>query len=300
MNHVIILTGATASGKTSLIFDVCEHCDIEIVSVDSAQVYCKFDIGTAKPTLLQRNQIPHHLIDICDLNDGYNVANFVKDVSTVIAKIHSRGRLPILVGGTLMYINVLLNGLSILPAANYNVREILYKRLEQYGSDSLYMELLKIDQQSALNIHPNDINRIIRAIEVYHISGKSLSELSKNKVYPLKNLTITPLVLSCDKQQLHLRISKRLQSMFDNGFIEEVEELSKYYTKEQLHTIIGYGQVYEYLNGQLSFSNMKELILNKTNQFAKHQVTWLKKLFFIELSAIQSTTQFYNYITKYL
>ena len=253
----------------------------EIISVDSALVYRGMDIGTAKPTLEERGGIPHHLIDILEPSDVFSTGQFRDNALKLMADICKRGKIPILVGGTMLYFNALSGGLALLPEANPTLRAKLDEDLKTYGKEALHKRLASIDPESAARIHPNDPQRIQRALEVYELSGKPLSaffteSLSTSLPYRVGKLVIAPK----ERQTLHEIIGKRFVSMVEQGFIEEVERLvQRGDLNPTLPSIraVGYRQAWGYLHGQYDKAAMIEKATAATRQLAKRQFTWLRR-----------------------
>jgi len=276
---VICISGPTAAGKTALAMALYDTLDCEIVSVDSALVYTGMDIGTAKPTPEEQERYPHHLIDICDPTKPYSANHFRRDALQCIEQIIKRGKTPLLVGGTMLYYKALLGGLSELPGADQAVREQIQQRADQHGWEVLHNELNDIDPVAAKRIHPNDPQRLMRALEVYALTGKSLTELTKNQRpglnYPTWQIAVAPE----DRKVLHERIEKRFDLMLDQGFEQEVRGL---YERGDLHAdlpsmrSVGYRQMWQYFEGELSWDEMRERGVIATRQLAKRQITWLR------------------------
>ncbi|NDW21116.1 tRNA (adenosine(37)-N6)-dimethylallyltransferase MiaA [Alteromonas hispanica] len=276
---VLAIMGPTASGKTSLALDVAKQTDSEIISVDSALVYKGMDIGTAKPTAHEQGAVKHHLIDIIDPKDSYSVSQFVNDTTRLIGEIHERGRLPILVGGTMMYFNALINGISSLPKSNDVIREQINREAERSGWSSLHAELMNVDKVSGERIHPNDPQRITRALEVYRSTGKTLTHWQEQEgekcPYEITQFAIAPQ----DRAILHERIERRFDMMLAEGFEREVKKLyERGDLNEGLPSIrsVGYRQMWQYFEGQLSQCEMRERGIIATRQLAKRQLTWLR------------------------
>ncbi|ABG42477.1 tRNA delta(2)-isopentenylpyrophosphate transferase [Paraglaciecola sp. T6c] len=275
----ILLMGPTASGKTALAIELCQALPCEIISVDSALIYKGMDIGTAKPTAEELAQAPHRLIDILDPVQSYSVAEFRRDALAAMQDITQRGRIPLLVGGTMMYYKALTDGLSTLPQADPLVRAEIEKQAEKNGWQALHQELQGIDPVSAQRIHPNDPQRLSRALEIYRISGKSMTELSLNKQpsapYQFSQFAIAP----SDRHILHDRIAQRFDIMLNSGFEDEVIELK---SRADLHLdlpsmrCVGYRQMWQYLDGENIYQEMREKGLAATRQLAKRQLTWLR------------------------
>ncbi len=278
---VLLLMGPTASGKSHLAVQLASKYNAEIISVDSALVYRGMDIGTAKPDMAERMGIPHYLIDILDPCESYSTASFRKSALELIQQILERGKIPLLVGGTMLYFNALLNGLAELPEADETIRNRLQQEWKELGALSMYERLKAVDPESAIRIHPNDPQRLLRALEVYEITGKAMScffQQARSEPLPYD---IVKLVLQPDQRQvLHERIAQRFMSMVDNGLIAEVETLfQRPDLNESLPAIraVGYRQVWQYLQGHYDQPQMLEKGIIATRQLAKRQLTWLRK-----------------------
>lgn len=277
----IFLMGPTASGKSALAVQLAHALNGEIISVDSALVFKGMDIGTAKPTLEERQGIPHHLIDILDPSEVFSTGQFRKLALEHMADISQRGKLPILVGGTMLYFNALNNGLAILPPADADIRAQLDNDLLTLGKEVLHQRLASIDPESAARIHPNDPQRVQRALEVYAISGKPLSsfftdEPEQTLPYRISKLIIAP----TERKLLHDIIAQRFMQMMTQGFIDEVQGL---YQRGDLNDAmpairaVGYRQAWQYLHGDIDKVTMIETAIIATRQLAKRQFTWLRK-----------------------
>ncbi|MDX1706722.1 tRNA (adenosine(37)-N6)-dimethylallyltransferase MiaA [Pseudidiomarina sp.] len=277
---VICLYGPTAAGKTGLAIELCQRLPCDIISVDSALIYRGMDIGTAKPTAEELARAPHRLIDICDPAESYSAAQFAKDARSHIEAIIEKGRIPLLVGGTMLYFKALLEGMSELPEADPTIRQQLQSLLDEQGSRYLHSQLQLIDPPSAARIHPNDPQRLIRALEVWRSSGHSLTELSQQRrgalPYPIWQLAVAP----PDRSVLHQRIALRFQLMLEQGLLDEVKALRE---RPDLHLdlpalrCVGYRQVWQYLDGEFSYEEMLDRGVFATRQLAKRQLTWLRK-----------------------
>ncbi|KID54927.1 tRNA dimethylallyltransferase [Pseudoalteromonas luteoviolacea] len=271
--------GPTAAGKTALAIELCKHLDTEIISVDSALVYKGMDVGTAKPEANELAQAPHHLIDLIDPRESYSVADFRRDAIELIDKFHAQGKVPVLVGGTMMYFKGLIEGLSPLPEASEVVRAQLEKEATEKGWQALHAELTQIDPDAAAKISENDSQRINRALEVYRITGKPMSLLQKQKQpelpYTFHQFAIAP----NDRKILHERIEKRFKIMLEQGFKNEVLAL---YNRDDLHPdlpsirCVGYRQMWEHLSGECDYDEMVFRGIAATRQLAKRQLTWLR------------------------
>lgn len=278
---VIFLMGPTASGKTALSVQLAQALNGEIISVDSALVFKGMDIGTAKPTQEERGGIPHHLIDILDPAESFSTGRFRKQALTLMADITGRGKIPILVGGTMLYFNVLNSGLAVLPEADPVIRAKLDQDLEQLGKEALHRRLTDVDPESAARIHPNDPQRVQRALEVYEISGKPLTSFftaAQAQVIPYQKIKLV--IAPQDRAILHDIIARRFKQMLEQGFIDEVAAL---YTRgdltEKMPSIrtVGYRQAWSYLQGEYDLETMTEKAIIATRQLAKRQFTWLRR-----------------------
>lgn len=275
----IFIMGPTASGKTALAMALHHHFPVEIVSVDSALIYRGMDIGTAKPTAQELAQAPHRLIDIRDPAQPYSAADFRADALREMADITAAGRIPLLVGGTMLYFKALLEGLSPLPPADPGVREEIERRAAAQGWDALHDELRRIDPVSANRIHPNDPQRLSRALEVFFISGKTLTELTKisgeSLPYQVHQFAIAP----ATRELLHQRIELRFRQMLDAGFEAEARKL---FARNDLHMdlpsirCVGYRQMWSYLSDEINYDEMVYRGICATRQLAKRQMTWLR------------------------
>lgn len=275
----IFLMGPTASGKTDLAIALRQKLPVEVISVDSALIYKGMDIGTAKPSKQEQALAPHRLIDIIDPLESYSVMNFREDALREMADITSQGKIPLLVGGTMLYYKGLLDGLSPLPSADPTIRAEIEAKAEQIGWAGLHAELLKIDPVAGERINPNDSQRINRALEVFYISGKTMTELTAQQgesiPYNITQFAIAPQ----DRSVLHQRIEQRFHKMIDLGFEQEVRSL---YARGDLHAdlpsirCVGYRQMWEYLEGQVSLDEAIFKGICATRQLAKRQITWLR------------------------
>ncbi len=273
--------GPTASGKSALAVQLAHALGGEIISVDSALVYRGMDIGTAKPTMAEREGIPHHLIDILDPKESYSTGQFKNQAVGLIAEIISRGKLPILVGGTMLYFNALSGGLAELPEADPEIRAKLDEALIQLGNTVLHQRLAKVDPIAAARIHPNDPQRVQRALEVYEITGKPLTDyFTAARQYVMPYPAIKLVIAPQERSLLHDIIAKRFVQMLEQGFIEEVEMLKQ---RGDLSLAmpsmraVGYRQIWAYLEGDYDKSTMIEKGIAATRQLAKRQFTWLRR-----------------------
>ena len=277
---VIFLMGPTASGKTDLALAINETFETEIISVDSAMVYRGMDIGTAKPSPEILSRFPHHLIDICEPTERYSAGRFRDDALELIQDIHTRGKIPLLVGGTGLYFRSLEQGISAVPPADPAIREEIEQQAQKQGWGALHQRLAEIDPESAQRIHPNDPQRIQRALEVYEITGKTLSEYFSSGREQALPFHINKLVISPqERSTLHSCIEQRFLAMLDSGFIEEVRDLhGRPELKPDLPAmrLVGYRQAWRYLDGEISHAEMQEQSIIATRQLAKRQMTWLR------------------------
>ncbi|MBD0705760.1 tRNA (adenosine(37)-N6)-dimethylallyltransferase MiaA [Pseudomonas sp. FP1154] len=286
----IFLMGPTAAGKTDLAIELTKVLPCELISVDSALVYRGMDIGTAKPSKELLAEFPHRLIDILDPAEAYSAADFRRDALQAMADITARGKIPLLVGGTMLYYKALVEGLADMPAADPNVRAQIEEEAARLGWQALHEQLAVIDPESAARIHPNDPQRLSRALEVYRVSGQSMTALRQRQSaqsteaaasgmqqlpYTVANLAIAP----ANRQVLHRRIEQRFTLMLEQGFIDEVVALRE---RSDLHAglpsirAVGYRQVWDYLDGKLTSAEMQERGIIATRQLAKRQFTWLR------------------------
>jgi tRNA dimethylallyltransferase len=273
--------GPTASGKTSAAIELFQRLPIELISVDSALVYRDMGIGTAKPDVATLKQAPHHLIDIIDPTEAYSAAQFKTDALRLMADITSRGKVPVLVGGTMLYFNVLQGGLGELPAANPEIRAKLDAEALHYGWPAMHAKLAGIDPATAARLKSTDSQRIQRALEVHEISGKTMTQLFSEQTdmvlpYKLLKLALVP----SDRNRLHQRIAVRFDRMLADGFMDEVKTLQQKYPA--LHAdlpsmrCVGYRQALQYLEGEFGLDELREKGIAATRQLAKRQLTWLR------------------------
>lgn len=281
--QALALLGPTASGKTALALQLAKNFPCEIISLDSALVYRDMNIGTAKPSPQEQAIAPHHLIDIISPMQTYNAADFVRDCTRLIQEIRQRNRLPLIVGGTMMYYHALTQGLNPLPEANAAIRAQLQHDKETHGLAFLYAQLTQIDPLSAQRFSPNDAQRIERALEVYQLTGKPLSEhfTQNHNTYRAPSLYTIALIPE-DRKRLHQQINQRFQQMIDNGLPDELQQLRQIYPHLNPNMpamrCVGYRQTWSYLDGEISNTAYREQGQAATRQLAKRQLTWLRKL----------------------
>ena len=279
----IFIMGATATGKTDLAIALYNELDIDLISVDSALVYCGMDIGTAKPDAQTLSKAPHHLIDIIDPAEVYSAGQFRDDALKLIKQSVTGQRTALLVGGTMMYFNSLQKGMAKMPAVDESIKQAIELEASEKGILAMHQRLKQVDPVSAERIHPNDPQRIKRALEIYDFSGKTLTQFwqeqnSDKTVFPYRRIKIA--LMPDDRVELRKRITQRLDNMLKQGFIEEVEAL---YNRGDLHPdmpsirAVGYRQVWAYLAGDYGYDDMREKAVIATAQLAKRQMTWLRK-----------------------
>lgn len=279
------IAGPTACGKTAAALALARQRPIEIVSVDSALVYRGMDIGTAKPSPAERAEVPHHLIDIRDPRDSYNAAAFVDDATRLVAGIRARGRLPVLVGGTMLYFKALQGGIDPMPAADATLRAQLDAEGAALGWPAMHAKLAAVDPVTAARLAPNDSQRIQRALEVWHASGQPLSSFhAASKTAAGASGTGTAVLFSLeptDRAWLHERIAQRFDAMLAGGFLDEVRALrARGDLQPDLPSMrcVGYRQAWAYLDGEGSAQDLRERGIAATRQLAKRQITWLRSM----------------------
>jgi tRNA dimethylallyltransferase len=273
---IIVICGATGIGKTSVGIELAENLGGEIVSADSMQIYRYMDIGTAKPSAAEQARIAHHLIDIVDPDEDYDAVQFSKQSRSSIADIDSRGLVPLVVGGTGLYIKALRHGLFETKPVDLQVRSQLRQEAEKNGSGVLYERLKTIDPTSAERLHPNDAYRIIRALETIESTGKSISDLHQNHRFDDDPYNALMIGLQMDRKKLYARIDKRVDLMVETGLVEEVKKLLAMGYKADLKSMqsIGYRHVVEFLGEKLSWAECVRTLKRDTRRFAKRQFTW--------------------------
>ena len=277
----LLLMGPTGAGKTALSVAMAQTLNAEIISVDSALVFKGMDIGTAKPTLAERGGVPHHLIDIIDPSEAFSTGQFRTAALALMVDITRRGKLPLLVGGTMLYFSALTQGLAKLPEADPQIRARLDAELATLGKEALHARLAQVDPPSAARIHVNDPQRIQRALEVYEISGQPLSGFFQAEQQTDQTHRFIKLILAPQQRQtLHEKIALRFRVMLEQGFLDEVKVLrARGDLHENLPSIrcVGYRQAWAYLNGEYELTTLEEKAIAATRQLAKRQFTWLRK-----------------------
>jgi tRNA dimethylallyltransferase len=287
----IFLMGPTASGKTRVAVELTQHLPVELISVDSALVFRDMNIGTAKPDAVTLALAPHHLIDIISPTEAYSAAAFCHDALKLMQEITQRGKIPLLVGGTMLYFKTLREGLSELPPSNPEVRAALDAEIAQHGIQALHRQLALVDAETAARLHSTDTQRIQRAMEIYYISGQPMSTLIRKPLSPAPEFGriagslpyhITSIALMPgDRAQLHARIATRFNDMIKQGLLDELRELRKKYPLHANMTsmrCVGYRQAWRFIEGEISTSELLETGLAATRQLAKRQLTWLRSM----------------------
>ena len=279
----LALLGPTASGKSALALRLAERLELEIVSVDSGQVYRGMDIGTAKPSSAERRRAPHHLIDLLEPTESYSAGRFRTDAIEAMGAILARGRLPLLVGGTMLYYRALAQGIDALPAADPALRAEIDREAGRVGWPALHAELARVDPPSARRLEPNDAQRIQRALEVYRATGKPLSEFHSAPRQPLPFALASCALVPADRALLHLRIAERLDRMLALGLVDELRALRQRHALDpSLPSMrsVGYRQAWGFLEGAYGAREMRDRALAATRQLAKRQLTWLRSMTF--------------------
>lgn len=279
---VLVLLGPTASGKTAAVARLARALPVELVSVDSALVFRDMDIGTAKPSVDEQALCPHHLIDIVSPEEAYSAARFAADARALIGDIRARGNIPLLAGGTMLYIKALREGLSDLPAADAGLRADIDRRAAEQGWPALHAELAARDPDAALRLKPNDAQRIQRALEIVTLTGRPLAESYARREIdsPLPPMTVLSLEPS-DRAWLHRRIETRFDAMLTQGLVDEVRRLREKYVLDAgmpSMRCVGYRQVWNYLEGDIDAAEMRDTGIYATRQLAKRQITWLRSM----------------------
>lgn len=270
MEKMIVIAGATATGKTELGIRIAKHIGGEVVSADSMMVYKHMDVGTAKPTEEEREGIPHYIIDVVYPDENFSVKDYLELFDRAVKDIKSRGKIPVVVGGSWLYIQTALYGISDAPEGDWQLREKLY----QQDSQELYHKLTGIDPIYAEKIHPNDKRRIVRALEVYHLTGKPFSYFIEKHRYSKSRYQFIGYILERDRQELMERIEKRVEKMFKSGLVDEVKKLVDMGYKDALTSMqaIGYKELIPYLEKDISLQDAKHSIIKNTKEFAKRQI----------------------------
>jgi len=281
MTPIAVLTGPTGTGKSDIALRLAREFPLELVSVDSAQVYRGLDIGSAKPDAATRAAVPHHLLDLVDAAEGYSAGQFARDAARAIEDIESRGKVPLLVGGTMLYLRALIGGIAELPESNDEVRAALDAEASRLGWPALHARLAQVDAVAAARIHPNDSQRIQRALEVHAVTGEPISSLQARTESPLRREFRVAALIPADRARLHESLAERFGQMMAGGFLDEVRHL---YGRGDLtieHPAIravGYRQLWAHLSGDCELDEAVSRAVAATRQLAKRQMTWLRSM----------------------
>ena len=290
------LAGPTASGKTEVSLLLAEMLNAEIIGLDSMSLYRGMDIGTAKPSEEERARVPHHLIDVLDPHEEFTVAEYVKAAKTICHDLVARKKIPLFVGGTGLYLRAILRGVYAAPPADWDYRQRMEQRASVEGASVLHRELSRVDPESAARLHPNDVRRVVRALEVFHLTGQPASAQQQEQPLPQNERPRHVYWLSPPREWLYDRINRRVQMMIDAGWVEEVSALMQR-DKGMSHTAmqaLGYQELIAHLNGECTLEAAIERIQTRTRQFAKRQHTWFRNLeecHAVEISGNESTAQ---------
>jgi tRNA dimethylallyltransferase len=279
--HAVLLMGPTGAGKSDLAIQLAAQLPLEIISVDSALVYRGMDIGTAKPDQATRARTPHHLIDIRDPALSYSAGEFVRDAQQAMQEIWNRGRQPLLVGGTMLYFHALSAGIAQLPEADPEVRAAIDRMAAEYGWAAVHRELAGVDRDAATRIHVNDPQRIQRALEVYRLTGETITKLQQNRLSAFADVKVMEFAIApLERAELHTKIALRFQAMLDAGFVREVKNLYERGDLSAEHPsmrAVGYRQLWRYLSGTCALNDATDQAIVATRQLAKRQLTWLRR-----------------------
>ena len=307
MPPAILLMGPTASGKTGIAVELVQRFPLEIISVDSALVYRHMNIGSAKPDAATLARAPHHLIDIIEPTDRYSAAQFCHDAQHLMAEITARGKVPLLVGGTMLYFKALREGLSDLPQADAEVRAVLDARAAEVGWPAMHAELARVDPETAARLEPTDPQRIQRALEVFELTGEPMSRLMAREVpAPLPYRTLAVGLMPSDRALLHQRIADRFDAMLAHGLIDEVKWLrDNYVLNAQMPSMrcVGFRQAWQYLDGEFDRDTLREKGLAATRQLAKRQMTWMRGMedvLVMDCLSARTPEQIGNVVTDFL
>ncbi|MCK5580983.1 MAG: tRNA (adenosine(37)-N6)-dimethylallyltransferase MiaA [Candidatus Omnitrophica bacterium] len=277
MKKIIFIVGPTAVGKTDIAFQLARQINGEIVSCDSMQVYKELSIITSKPSLEMREQIPHHLIDVVSVEEEFNVAAFNVLATEAIQKVLAGQKVPVVVGGSGMYMEILLDGIFEETIKDVDFRQQLKGRVQKEGNQKLYCELQQVDSDAACKIHPNDVRRVIRALEVYHVTQQPMSQLQKKRCGLWGKHDIDIFMINRDRQELYARIDRRVEEMFQEGAVKEIEGLKGKELSLTAQRIIGVEEIQGYFNGDYELDQAKEMMQQNTRRFAKRQLTWFRR-----------------------
>jgi tRNA dimethylallyltransferase len=274
---LICLVGPTASGKTDVALELAKRINAEVISCDSMQVYTGIDIATSKPTKKQRKAIPHHLLDILRPSRQYSAARFRNSSRKIIKDIHSRGKVPLIVAGTGLYLRALLDGLFTGPAQTLSLRRKFYQQARAYGASYLYRRLKNKDPKSAERIHPHDLRRVIRALEVYETAGIPISKLQEKTRGIRDEYNLHIFGLQRARPELYTRIEHRVDRMFRRGLVAEIKRLNSCRLSKTAKALLGYKEITGFLNGEYSQDDARALLKRNTKRYAKRQLSWFKR-----------------------
>ncbi len=276
-SKVIFLLGPTASGKTEFSLKLAKKINAEIISCDSMQIYKKMDIISSKPSPAQKREVPHHLIDIVAPGKEFNASAYRSHALKAIREIHKRGKIPLLVGGTGLYASAVIDGVFQGVGADERIRRRLHRQAKVKGAGYLYRRLLRVDRHAAARIHPHDLRRIVRALEVWIKTGKPISYWQKQRQGITKDYNVKVFCLIRPRQELYRRINQRVEQMFRKGLVNEVRQLLEMRLSKTARSAIGIQEIESYLEGKCSLDHIRELISRHTRQYAKRQLTWFRK-----------------------
>lgn len=301
---LIVITGPTAVGKTQLAFNLAlKLSNAEIISCDSMAIYKEMNIGTSKPSSEMREKISHHMIDICSVKDEFNVAEYVRLAKQCIQEITQRGKTPVIVGGSLLYLYSLLDGIFQGPGKNPLLREELSKMAQEQGLGALYTKLSEIDPETAQKIHPHDFKRIVRALEVWYTTGEKISELKKRKKGIYDDYEVKIFALIRERRKIYQTIDNRVDDMIAQGLVEEVKKLWDQGMSITAYQGHGYKEIIGYLEGKYNLEEAIRLTKRNTRRYAKRQISWLKRdnrVRWINLDEFESNGEAVNYIIQEL
>ncbi len=281
MEKIITIQGPTASGKSSLAMKIAESLGSEIISADSRQIYRYLNIGTAKPSIKEREKIKHHLIDIINPDEIYNAGDFCSDVERIVLNPKGKQAVPLIVGGTGFYIKALLNGLFNSPKIPFELQEKLRQQYEKFGNEFIYNELLEVDSETALRIHKNDSQRILRALEIFQATGKTIGEHWKEQAFVPK-FSVYNIFVNCDRDFLYKKINRRVDSMMEKGLLREIEsiiEMGYDFSLAGLNSV-GYKEFLPFIENQENLQTCIEKVKQNSRHYAKRQLTWYRKIDF--------------------
>jgi tRNA dimethylallyltransferase len=274
---VLVVLGPTGSGKTDLSFLISKKIPLEVISADSRQIYKYMDIGTAKTSPEILSSLPHHFVGTLEPDQNYSAGQFGRDARKAVDEIFTRERIPLVVGGSGLYLRAFLEGFFEGNVRDWNIRESLIERLDRHGPAQLHEELLKVDKLSAENIHPHNGKRIIRALELFMITGESFANLRKRKMPPLK-YPVLKIGLAMERPELYRRINQRVDQMFESGLITEVKQILKRGFDKNLNSLntVGYKEVIQFLEGKIDYKTCVNLVKRNSRRYAKRQMTWFR------------------------